>query len=405
MIIKGGIIACDDNEPIEDGIIEISNGIISNIGWENEVDPSSDAIIDASGMTIIPGLIDCHVHFCRGYGYEPLDSNQIAESTLYGVEHARRYINAGITTVRDLGCKHHGIFALRREIEVGRLLGPRMIISGRIIYPSGMKSGLGVNADGSSDVRKTAREELGAGADWVKVYVSGRGTGSRPRDPWDTWMTADEISSACEEAHTKGMRAAAHAINAESAMNCIEGGIDSIEHGLLLNDKSLNEMKRNNIFYVPTVYTFYRNATLGVKLGLIKQEDAWIEDRLKNELLPSHRQNVRKASEMGVKIAAGTDIPNPKGDTDLIRSDSLARELRMMVDYGLSPMHALITATKSAAEMLGLLDKVGTLEKGKIADLLILNNDPLEDIQALLPKNVLLVMKEGKIIKNILPNR
>jgi len=406
LIIRGRIIDGTGSDPIEKGAVVVSSGRILEVGPEKDIEiPKSDTeVINASGKTIIPGLIDAHVHFCLNQGFEPLDSYAIGMSTLYGVENARRWINAGVTTVRDVGCKHRGVYALRQEIDLGRVAGPRMLIAGRIISQSGRtyieKGGMSVPADGADEVRKIAREELGAGADWVKVYASGQGVGPKPRDPWDVWMTVEEISAACDEAHSKGKKAAAHAINAEAAMNCIKGGIDSIEHGLLLNDDVLEEMKKHNVYYVPTIFTYYIDGELPIeRCYKFKPQDAWIQDRLRNKELPFHAHNVKRATEIGAKIVAGTDIPEPIEEGNIIRADAMAQELILMVKYGLTNMHALRTATQTAAEMLGLEQEIGTLEKGKAADLIILNGDPLTNMNVVLPENISLVMKEGRIIQ------
>jgi imidazolonepropionase-like amidohydrolase len=406
-LIKGRVLDCTGSGPIEKGAVVVQKDQIKDVGRERDVMfPAKAKVIDASGSTIIPGLIDCHAHFCMATGaadtsykddFPPLKSYDIGKSTLYGVENAKRWIMAGVTTSRDIGCKHRGIFALREEIEAGRILGPRLVLAGRIVFQSGRRDSLGIQADGADEVRKVARQELGAGAEWIKVYASGAGTGNRPRDPWDIWMTYEEIYAACDEAHSKGMKAAAHAINAESAMRCIEAGIDSIEHGLLLNDDVLKAMKKNNVYYCPTIFTYYIDGEHALGEGKFTEQEAWIKERLLKEELPMHKQNVRRAAEMGVNIVVGTDIPHPIEEGNLIRADATAQELMLLVKYGLTPMYALRAGTQIAAKMLGMEDRIGTLQKGKLADLVVVDGNPLENMSALLPGNIQLVMKGGKI--------
>jgi len=392
--IKGRIVDCTGADPIENGIVIISNDHIVEVGKEKDVKiPSDSNVIDASGKTIIPGLIDCHTHFCSVATSMddsvdlPPKSYDVCKSTLYGVENAKRWLNAGVTTVRDIGCKHRGIFALREEIEAGRILGPTLILGGRIITQSGRSGSFGVAADGANEVRRAARQDLGAGAEWVKVYASGGGSASRLRDPWDVWMTTEEIAAACDEAHSKGMKAAAHAVNAESAMRCVKAGIDSIEHGVLLDDEVLEAMRKHNVYYCPTAYYYHIR-------GEHPSIPEWIRKRISTELLHVQRQCVKKASEIGVKLVAGTDMGAPS-EEGLSEPDALAQELMLRVKYGLSPMHVLMSSTRTAAEMLGVKDKVGTLEKGKLADVVVVEGDPLKSMEAVLPENVWLVMKKG----------
>ncbi|MGA2785448.1 MAG: amidohydrolase family protein, partial [Candidatus Bathyarchaeia archaeon] len=258
MIIKGRIIDGTGAEPIDRGIVVVQGSRIEVVGSQGDVKvDASEKVIDAGEKTILPGLVDSHVHFCMTEGLSPYETYGIAMSTIFGVENAKAWMRAGVTTVRDLGCAHHGIFALRDAIEKGTVVGPRIIAAGAILTESGRNVSLGVAADGPDEFRKRAREQIGAGAQWIKIYASGQNHGRRRREPWEIWATVPEVTAACEEAHNKGLKAAAHCATAESALVCLEGSIDSIEHGLVLNDQVLRKMKEQNVYYVPTAYVHY----------------------------------------------------------------------------------------------------------------------------------------------------
>jgi imidazolonepropionase-like amidohydrolase len=401
VIIKGRIIDGTGAEPIDRGIVVVQGSRIEVVGSQGDVKvDASEKVIDAGEKTILPGLVDSHVHFCMTEGLSPYETYGIAMSTIFGVENAKAWMRAGVTTVRDLGCAHHGIFALRDAIEKGTVVGPRIIAAGAILTESGRNVSLGVAADGPDEFRKRAREQIGAGAQWIKIYASGQNHGRRRREPWEIWATVPEVTAACEEAHNKGLKAAAHCATAESALVCLEGSIDSIEHGLVLNDQVLRKMKEQNVYYVPTAYVHYLSGNFSTELGWLGPEDAWLQERLRMQV-NEHERNVKRAAEIGVKIVAGTDFSGfyqNYNHTNILPPDLMANELQTLVKYGVDPMTVIRSATQVGAEMLGMEGTIGTIEKGKLADLAIFDGDPLSDMSALNPNKMWAVMKEGRIL-------
>jgi imidazolonepropionase-like amidohydrolase len=401
MIIKGRIIDGTGSEPIHHGVVAVERTHITAVGSEREAKVNSDdQVFDAGNRTILPGLVDSHVHFCMTEGLSPYETYGISMSMISAVENANAWLNAGVTTVRDLGCAHRGIFALKDAIQKGTITGPRIIASGAIITQSGRSLSLGVAADGPDEFRKRAREQIGAGAEWIKIYASGQNHGRRPREPWEVWATVPEVRAACEEAHNKGLRVAAHCATAESALVCLDGGVDSIEHGLVLNDDVLHKMKKQNVYYVPTAYIHYLSGNFSTKLGWLGPEESWLQERLKMQVT-EHERNVKRAAEIGVKIAAGTDFSGfyqNYNHTNILPPDLMANELQTLTRYGVDPMAVIRSATQVGAEMLGMDSIIGTIERGKLADLAIFDGDPLSDINALNPNQVWAVIKEGRIL-------
>jgi imidazolonepropionase-like amidohydrolase len=319
------------------------------------------------------------------YGITP---KNIASSILRGVVNGRRCLSVGVTTVRVDTCGHHGIFALKDAFATGWVNGPRLVVPGRAICMTG---GHGWNygnheADGADGVRKAVREELKAGADWIKLMATG-GAGSPTERIEDNQMTLEELKAGVEEAHKKGTFAFAHVSCAEGARNCIAAGVDSIEHGIFLEEDIVREMKKKDIFLVPTLAVYRRLVERGEK-GEVP--DYMYQKAV--QVVARHAQSFRMALAAGVKIAAGTD----SGQYWFPMGESLLQELEMMNQEGMAPMDVLMSATSRAAECLRLSEKVGTLEVGKLADVLIVDGDPLARISDL--RQTWAVFKEGRMV-------
>jgi imidazolonepropionase-like amidohydrolase len=393
-VIKGArLIDGTGAAPLDRAVVVIEGKRISAVGPEREVAiPAGDTtVIDVAGRTVLPALTDAHggiaglTHAEQPYG---ITEKNIAASILRGVANGRRCLNVGVTTVRVDTCGHHGIFALKEAFASGVVDGPRLIVPGRSICMTGGHSwdGGAHEADGADGVRKAAREELKAGADWVKLMVTG-GAGSPTERLEDNQMTFEEVKAGVEEAHKKGKFAFAHVSCAEGARNCIAAGIDSIEHGILLEEDVVREMKEKGIFLVPTLGVYHRLVERGEK-GEVP--DYMYRKAL--QVVDRHAQSFRMALAAGVKIAAGTD----SGSYWYPMGESLLYELEIMNQEGMTPMDALISATSQEAELLRLEGELGTLEAGKLADILIVEGDPLASISEL--RNTWMVYKEGRIV-------
>jgi imidazolonepropionase-like amidohydrolase len=374
------------------------------------IDPPRDAeMIDAAGMTLMPGMIDCHVHLTSN-----ADSLQERMLTPYSLQIAQAFTNArltldcGFTTVRDAGGTPRGV---KMAIDRGMFPGPRLRIAvaalsqtgghGDSTMPSGAITRIGDPehpnwvVDGVEDVRKATREILRAGADQIKVHTSG-GVMSPNDEPGATGFSPDEIAVIVYEARAAGKTVMAHAQAAQGIRNAVQGGIASIEHGIYLEDDVIEEMKRRGTYLV---------ATLVAPVWVIRRSERDPGSvppyavRKSLEVKTAHHDSFKRAYAAGVPIAMGTDTGvGPHG--------SNAEELAFMVEAGMTPMEALVATTKTAAECSRVGHAVGTIEVGKFADLLLVDGDPLTDIAVLQNREKLaLIMKGGIAHKNTLGAR
>ncbi|MEM2288316.1 MAG: amidohydrolase family protein [Sulfolobales archaeon] len=357
-------------------------------------------VIELKGVTLLPGLVDAHVHFTGLRTYNPAEIAVVPQDlrVLRAAQDAQKALLSGFTTLRDCG----GTIALslRRAIAEGTVPGLRILASGRPICQTGghcdthympledvIKRGSALLCDGPWECRKAARIALRDGADFIKVMTSG-GVGSEKDDPRHPQMSVEEVKAVAEEAHRVGKKVASHAQGAEGVKIAILGGVDTIEHGYFLDEESIELMKERGVCYVPTLclVEVYRktleNPPPGIPEWRLKKQEECIE------YMP---QSFRAAYRAGVKIATGTDYYGPP----LRAFGSHADEPIVMVKYGMNPVDALTASTKNAAECLGL-SNVGVVDKGMVADLVGVLGDPETDIETL--RNVVFVMKEGFVV-------
>jgi imidazolonepropionase-like amidohydrolase len=377
-------------EPVEKGAILISGSTILKVGRQSELKVKRRTeVLDVGNKTVIPGLMDCHVHFCGDYHkwiHRKFLHQQITKSVLLGVNNAKGCIEAGVLTVRDAGCGHLGIFQMRDSINSGQILGPRLLVSGRPIAMTGGHCWpFSCEADGPYEVCRAVREQLRWGVDSIKFMATGGG--DEYEEMSEVQMNLNELAAGVKEAKKKKKRTLAHADNPEGALNCVKAGVNSIEHGLVLNNKVLNAVKNEGSFYVPTAYTHWLTATKGKEIGATE----W-DIRKCKEILGSHREAIQKAYRMGINIATGTDY----GYANRPLGSSIVSEIEFLVNYGMSPMDAIKAATYVSACNLGIEKSVGTIQRGKIADILVIDGNPLDNISNL--RRVSLVMKEGLIV-------
>jgi imidazolonepropionase-like amidohydrolase len=374
-------------------------GTITAVGAPTSMQlPSGVTAIDLSAATCLPGLIDVHTHLTSdpsAAGYKGLGVS-VPREAITGAKNAQTTVNAGFTTVRNVGAGNFTDVALRDGINEGDVPGPRMIVSGP---PLGITGGHCDNnllpyefhykeagvADGPWAARAKVREVVKYGADVIKVCASG-GVLSKGDLPGTAQYTFEELQSIAEEAHKLGRKVAAHAHGTQSIKDAIRAGFDSIEHCSLIDDEGIALAKQHGTYLVFDVYNDDYILSEGAKAGMLPES---IEKEKKIGRL--QRENFRHAFQSGAKLAFGTDAGvYPHGDN--------ARQFSKMVEWGMKPIDAIQAATINAADLIGMPASVGTLETGHYADLIAVGGDPLTDVKVL--ENVKFVMKGGRVQKN-----
>jgi imidazolonepropionase-like amidohydrolase len=363
----------------------VEDGVIARVGDASDAEPEGAQRVDLAGRTLMPGLIDAHAHvFPRPpepvHGAEPLWPGTAAHVLAADL---RETLRMGVTTLRDVGSYGDAVVEARQAMRYGAFRGPRLLTCGRIVSataPGGrFFTGMYREADGPDDVRRAVREQLRRGADFVKVMT----TGARSvelEDPDPAQLTRAEIETLVEESHRMGYRVAAHAEGLDGTELAVETGIDTVEHGMYLNQRPdlLERMAAGGQVLVPTLSCFYGVAGGGDDRDgpPPRPADTWSEllVELARHNLEQADRTLRAAKAAGVAIAAGHDWA-PIAD--------LGVEIARMAHHGLSAGEALVAATATAARALGLDDYVGTVTPGKLADLLVIDGDPLERLELL----------------------
>jgi imidazolonepropionase-like amidohydrolase len=385
-------------------MVLVENGKIKESGAAARVRLlHNEPILDLTQATCLPGLIDVHDHLTSDpsdSGYQSLGVS-VPRETVKGVKNARKTLEAGFTTVRNVGADGYSDVALRDGIAAGEIPGPRMLVSGpalgitgghcdnNLLAPQFHYKDDGV-ADGPWAARAKVREVVKYGADLIKVCASG-GVLSKGDLPGAAQYTLEELRAIAEEAHKLGRKVAAHAHGAQSIKDAIRAGIDSVEHGSLIDDEGIALAKQAGTFLVFDIYNDDFILQEGLKVGMLPES---IEKE--RQIGALQRENFRRAYKAGVRMAFGTDGGvYPHGDN--------ARQFAIMVKLGMPPAEAIQSATIHAAELMGWADRVGTLEPGHFADLIAVEGDPLADITQL--ERVRFVMKNGEIVKNELRPR
>jgi len=374
---------------------------IKEVGTAAAVAPhaANARVIDLSSSTVLPGLIDAHNHVLGN----PKDLSPIAglrmssaQATLWGVRNLRIWLDKGFTTLRD-ACesdRYYGQIALRNSIQQGLIQGPRMIVAGQCLSLTGGHGDsdqLAVDeelprrpniADTVDEVATAARRDIKYGADWIKLMATG-GVMDTLSDFRVQELSEAQMAKAVEVAHRANKKVMAHAHGTEGIKAAVRAGVDSIEHGSLLDDEGAELMVQKGTWLVPTIDVELRTLEMGASFGV---EPVMMAKE--KEVVRLKRAGFEKALKYHVKIAFGVD-DDP---------DYLTREFDAMVAWGMKPVEALQAATINASQLLGIADQVGTIEPGKAADIVAVNGDPLTDIKTI--NNVVLVMKGGEVVRS-----
>jgi imidazolonepropionase-like amidohydrolase len=389
--------------PVERAHVSFHDGKIRETAAYGEPSPA-DVFVDCTGLTLMPGLIDAHAHlvYSEFRSLDAVDRCSIETHTINAVINADRVLRAGYTTIRDVGTVGNVAVAVRDAIAEGKVRGPEVVASGSILFGTGglgetlpphwtSEHGLGKRVDGPDEIRREVRRQLRAGVDNIKLAASGVEVGPYA---W-TWMTTfseEEIRVAVDEAHRWGRTVAIHAQSYDSVRFALRAGVDTIEHGTRMDDETIALFARSDAVLVPTLSTLFSVLELGASLNLLPKQR---QEMAVNE--PLWLDSLRRAKAAGIPVAAGADLGNryPHG--------SNAREIELLVRVGFTPMEALCAATSVAARALRRQDRIGSIEAGKAADLLLFDGDPLTDIAQLQdPARITLVIKGGKPVAGTL---
>jgi imidazolonepropionase-like amidohydrolase len=396
------------NPPLLNAVLVVHGAKVAAMGEKGEVTiPAETERINVKDHVIMPGLIDAHIHFAgdqyRDYGWI-LQTDPIR--LIRAVADARRLLQAGYTAVRDCGSKNGP--PLKRAIEEGTIIGPRTVAARALITRTGGHFDVRVRhlkdyvdqflpvdkinentllrlADGPDDCRKAVREQLREGADFIKICTGLSGESRLYPEPTPDY-TIEEIDAMVEEAHRLGVKVASHAAGKEGIARAVAAGVDTIEHGSGIDEETCKLMIEKNAIFVPTIAVGIKKLDPNAPLCAEEMQDEKVQRKF---------EAVRLAHGIGVKIAAGSDF----GYYRHLPLGQNALELEALVASGLSPMDAIVAATKVNAEALGLEREIGTLENGKYADLIVLKGDPLKDIGILrCASQVKMVVKNGEIV-------
>src|SRR5499427_4206939 len=404
-ILAGRLFDATSDKVRENVLVTIEGDRIKSVA-SGATAPSGATVIDLSHATVLPGLIDCHTHLsARADRYNPIYRFRDTpfDHAFYAVVNARKTLEAGFTTVRDVVSPPFLAVDLRNSVNEGYIPGPRIVASGPGISITGGHGDLNnfspqtrvmmfpderdfQIADDANQLRHVVRAQVKYGVDVIKILATG-GVLSKGDSPGAPQFTFEELKAAADTAHMAGRKIAAHAHGTEGIKNAIIAGIDSIEHASLIDDEGIRLAKEHGTYLVMDIYNDDYILNEAPKFGL--SEEKVEKEKLVGRL---QRENFEKAFKAGAKMAFGTDAGvYPHGDN--------ARQFFYMVKYGMTPAQAIRAATSNAADLIGRAQEVGTIEPGKYADIIAVTADPLSDVRAL--EHVDFVMKGGTVYKDL----
>jgi len=388
--------------PRQNALVEIADGKFRAIRNypPDFAKPAGAAFIDLATETCLPGLVDSHTHILLQGDQKPGQYDEqilkwsLPYRTILGTQSARRALEYGFTTIRDVETEgaYYADVSIRDAIKQGVIPGPRMVVATRALDVTGAYALLGYDpalklphgvqvVDGPDECRRAVREQIGNGADWIKVYADQRVSTADGVAHSIPTFTPEELHAIVDEAHREHHKVAAHAMGLEGVHNAVEAGADTLEHGAYIADDDLKTMVAHGTWYVPTLYIF-------VYAEEIQQASGFPGWKGGVEI---HAETFRRALKAGVRIAFGTDVGGFEWTINP------AKEFPLMVDYGMTPAQALHAATVSGAELVDMKNQIGSIEPGKLADLIAVSGNPLSAIRVL--ENVHFVMKEGVVYK------
>ena len=397
LIRAGHVLDVRTGKETADQTLIVTDGLIREIAaTSGTAKQPADREIDLRGMTVLPGLIDVHTHLTMENNFDPYHelSTSVAKSALIGARNAKVTLEAGFTTVRNVGAEGFADVDLRDAINEGLVEGPHMQVSGPALGITGghcdenlLPFQYHVQSDGVADgveqVQHKVREAIKYGADLIKICATG-GVLSKGDDPQASQYTQEELKAIVADAHRLGRKVAAHAHGAQGILWASEAGVDSIEHGSYLNDEGIAAMKAHGTYFVPTAY-------LIDWVGQNGKLPPFYQQKMK-DVSAVEKANAKRAIAAHVKVALGTDAAvYPHGLN--------AHELEVYVNqFGMTPLAAIQAGTLNAADLMGWSDKVGSLDAGKWADIIAVKGDPLQDVKLL--QHVAFVMKSGRVFKS-----
>ncbi len=406
-LVGGRLIDGTGREPVAPSRVLIQDGLIQEAGPEDAIDlPPGCEVIDVTGKTVLPGLMDLHVHLCLGEddvvvprgGLPPNLEQPLTYIGIKGFAYARRALEMGFTTLRDAGDVGYVSVALREAVNVGLVEGPRLIASGHwLTTTSGHADFLPLwlsrrddvpdVPDGVDEVLKAVRRQIKMRTDWIKLFVTGG-----VMDPEDKQEFNDqELKVAIDEAHAKEKPVMGHCMHARGTLAGVKAGLDTVEHGSDLTEEIVELMVQKGTSLVPTLAVAQAVVDQGEEFGL---PPVYVE-RFR-PFLARGLKSLDLALQAGVNIALGTDA-----GFNMLKHGDNGVELEALFSIGLSPMQVIQSATRNAAAALKMEDRLGTLEKGKLADVVVVAGDPLKDLTIFQDKNeIALVIKEGRIMVN-----
>ena len=384
-LFKNGKVVDVVNKKVVEADILVEDGIIAAVGKDIEV-PRNVKTVDLKGSTVLPGLFNCHVHITSEPDPRKESPKTDAGMTIQAINNLQLHLSSGVTYIRDVGSANFIDIELRDAVASGKVNGPDMQVSGRCICMTGGHGwSTGREADGADECRKAAREMLRAGADWIKVMATG-GVMTKGVEPGAEQLTVEEMAAIVEEAHKKGALTCTHAQGNTGIKNALKAGIDSIEHGIYLDDESIGTMLEQGSWLVPTLCAPHFILKYGIAGGV--PEYAVRKTEIVHD---DHFASFKKAYRAGVKCACGTDAGTPYNP-----HNGTPYELMLMVKSGLTPFEAIETATLNSAKLMGVESSLGTIEVGKKAHFAIFRKDPTEDIQNI--ADCQMTVKNGEIV-------